>query len=652
MYDGLTDFSQRKTIWTAEHRVTGIEVPATRHQEFEYSVANKEMRIFLFLLAFAVVRGESADTFPVCRKRVYCNSELLHRVQINRVCEYSKAFVDLHMNYDENKTLDDFEKLLNSHNNYLSKDQLKEFVGKYFSEDNGLEKWTPPDFDGNPKFLNAIEDKKLKEFARNIHKLWTHLGKKVKVDVFKNPDRYSLIPVSHGFFIPGGRFTEMFYWDTYWVVKGLLIAGMQETTKGILENFFELVDQLGYVPMASRWYHEKQSQPPLLTEMVAAYYKDTNDKEFLRNNIAYLEKEIDFWLSNRSVDTEKDGKHYKVHRYFVSIGRPRPFYYYTDIELIESFTNQTDILKGIWSAVESGWDFSSRWFADPEETERENPRIDIRTMFISPVDLNAIIASALQHMANFHTDLMNVDKANTYAQLAQQLRDTIESVFWNEEDGVWYDYDLNLQSQRKYFYLSNFSPLWLSAVRSDFVKAKGEKILNYLIDSGALEYPGGVPISMVNSGEQWDFPNTSPPFISVLVNALESIGTEKAKELALQIAEKYVRASHVSFINYGNLCEKYDVNEFGKCGEGGERPTQIGFGWSIGVVLEFLMKYKKMTAAPLDDQLTTTISQYSESPNNSVGIRFGVINYIIIFVTTLKFFALVSACDFLCINFL
>ncbi|KAF9407482.1 hypothetical protein HW555_012511 [Spodoptera exigua] len=512
MYDGLTDFSQRKTIWTAEHGVHGV--PATRHQEFEYSVANEEMRIFLFLLAVAVVRGESADTFPVCRKRVYCNSELLHRVQINRVCEYSKAFVDLHMNYDENKTLDDFEKLLNSHNNYLSKDQLKEFVGKYFSEDNGLEKWTPPDFDGNPKFLNAIEDKKLKEFARNIHKLWTHLGKKVKVDVFKNPDRYSLIPVSHGFFIPG------------------------------------------------------------------------------------------------------------------------------DIELIESFTNQTDILKGIWSAVESGWDFSSRWFADPEETERENPRIDIRTMFISPVDLNAIIASALQHMANFHTDLMNVDKANTYAQLAQQLRDTIESVFWNEEDGVWYDYDLNLQSQRKYFYLSNFSPLWLSAVRSDFVKAKGEKILNYLIDSGALEYPGGVPISMVNSGEQWDFPNTSPPFISVLVNALESIGTEKAKELALQIAEKYVRASHVSFINYGNLCEKYDVNEFGKCGEGGERPTQIGFGWSIGVVLEFLMKYKKMTVAPLDDQLTTTISQYSESPNNSVGIRFGVINYIIIFVTTLKSFLL------------
>ncbi|KAF9407481.1 hypothetical protein HW555_012510 [Spodoptera exigua] len=585
------------------------------------------MRIFFCLLAAAVIIGDSTDIVPVCRKRVYCNSELLHRVQINRVCEYSKAFVDLHMNYDENKTLDDFEKLLNSHNNYLSKDQLKEFVGKYFSEDNGLEKWMPPDFNSSPEYLSTIKDKALREFARGIHNLWTHLGKKVKDDVFQNPDRYSLIPVSHGFFIPGGQYTEMFYWDSNWIIKGLLISGMQESAKGMIENFFELVDRLERVPAGNRWYYERQGQPPLLTEMVAAYYKHTNDKEFLRSSIVYLEKEIDFWLNNRSVDIEKDGKRYKVLRYFVSLAHPRPYSYYKDIELADDLSGQDLVLyhNGLWSAVESGWDFSSRWFKDPEETDKENPRIDIQTMFISPVDLNVIIASALQHMANFHTDLMNVDKANTYAQLAQQLRDTIESVFWNEEDGVWYDYDLNLESQRKYFYLSNFSPLWLSAVRSDFVKAKGEKILNYLIDSDALEYPGGVPISMIDSGEQWDFPNTYPPYTSILVNALESIGTENGKELALKIAETYVRACYVGFMKYKYLCENYNVNRTGECGGGGERPTQFGYGWSISVALEFLMKYKNMTVGHLDDSVTTTpFPQYSESPNNSVGTGFGI----------------------------
>ncbi|XP_050560834.1 trehalase isoform X1 [Spodoptera frugiperda] len=602
---------------------------------------DNKMQVFPFLLAAVVMLADSTDVLPSCRKRVYCNSKLLHLMEINRIYAGPREYINLRMNYDENKTLNDFEKLLNSSNNYLSKGQLIKFANKYFSNDSGVEPWVPPDFNTDPEFLNDIEDETLRDFARSIHNSWPRSGVKVKDDVVQNPDRYSLIPITHGFFVPGEQFQEMYYWDSNWIVKGLLISGMQETAKGVIENLFELVDKLGHVPAANRWYYENISQPPLLTEMVATYYSYTNDTAFLRKNIKYLEKEIDFWLKERSIYIRKDGKNYKVCRYFVPIAHPRPYAYYSDTEVTEDLSEQDgkEFLHSAWSTFESGWDFSSRWFEDPEDTSTATPRTGTRTMYVIPVDLNAIIANALQHIANFYTDLMNTQKAQAYAQSAQRMKATIQSVFWNEEDGIWYDYDLRKNTHRKYFYTSNFAPLWQSAVASDFVKAKGEMIIEYLKDSNALDYAGGVPNSMIDSGEVWDLPNVHPPSVSIMVNALESIGTDEAKNMAFNIAEKYIRACYVSFKKCKYMCHKYNVNRIGECGIGGISPTQVGFGWTSSLALELLMKYNKnINASDFIDQFANTESEnfHCESPNNSVGIGFGVINCIITFMISLN----------------
>nr|ABE27189.1 trehalase [Spodoptera frugiperda] len=580
-----------------------------------------KMREFLILLVAVVALAGAAALRPTCSKPVYCESELLHRVQMARLFNDSKTFVDLQMNYDQNQTLRDFETLLNDTNQDPSREQLREFVDKYFSDEGELEEWTPPDFSNDPKFIYTIKDKALREFAKNINDIWPLLARKVKDEVIQNPDRYSLVPITHGFIIPGGRFTEIYYWDTFWIIEGLLISGMQETAKGIIENLIELLNLFGHIPNGSRWYYQERSQPPMLTAMVATYYQYTNDTEFLKNNIAYLEKEMDFWLDERSVSVEKEGSSHKLLRYFALSSGPRPESYYEDYENAVDFDEErrTDFYVDIKSAAESGWDFSTRWFVSNDGSNNGTLR-DIHTRYVVPADLNAIFAGALQNVANFHAILMNPRKAATYGQLAQQWRDAIQAILWNEEDGMWYDYDIRDKLHRKYFYSSNVSPLWQHAVDPNIVKANGDRILNSLKQSGGLDFPGGVPTSLIRSGEQWDFPNVWPPEVSIVVNAIENIGTPEASVLAFETAQTFVRSCHWGFQEYKQMFEKYDAENPGKFGGGGEYTVQFGFGWSNGAGLEFMKKYGEgLTADDSNDLGTTTTVSPSDNgdPSNN-----------------------------------
>ncbi|XP_026747617.1 uncharacterized protein LOC113508733 [Trichoplusia ni] len=539
-----------------------------------------------------------ADLPPNCRRPVYCKSNLLHHVQMARIFSDSKTFVDLVMKHDEAKTLHDFDILLKQTDQNPSKKQLKTFVDQYFAEEGELEAWKPTDFTSNPEFLNLIRDKDLRNFGKGINDIWPLLARKVKPEVRKKPDQFSLVPVTHGFIIPGGRFKEIYYWDTYWIIEGLLISGMQTTAKGMIENLIELLVKFGHIPNGSRWYYEERSQPPMLTDMVALYYKYTQDLEFLRNNIASLENEISYWLSTQTVSFEKDGECYTLLRYYVPSAGPRPESYFEDYNISMDMSEQdrTDFYTDVKSAAESGWDFSSRWFV-ASDGSNNGDLSDLHTRYIIPVDLNAIFAGALKNVARFHSLLKNDRKAEHYEALLKQWMDTIQKVLWNDEDGIWYDYDYKHHVHRKYFYTSNVAPLWQGVVALDLVKAKGPKIVEYLRSSGSLDFPGGVPTSLKMTGEQWDYPNVWPPEVSIVVNALENIGTKEADELAFEVAQTFVRSCHSGFLQYGQMFEKYDAEQPGQFGGGGEYNVQFGFGWSNGVVLEFLKKYgSKLTA--------------------------------------------------------
>lgn len=575
------------------------------------------MRELLILLAAAAL-ARAADLPPSCEKPVYCNSDLLHHIQMARIFNDSKTFVDLQMKYNENKTLTDFQILLNDTNQSPSLAQLQQFVEDYFSSEGELEDWTPSDHSDNPSFLDSISDKELRAFGKGINDIWPLLARKVKAEVFEKPDQYSLVPLTHGFIIPGGRFKEIYYWDSYWIIEGLLISGMQETAKGMIENLIELLVKFGHIPNGSRWYYQERSQPPMLTAMVAIYFQYTQDIEFLRNNIAYLESEMEFWLTNRAVNVEKDGSNHTLLRYFALSEGPRPESYFEDYNNTSGFSDEerTDFYIDTKSAAESGWDFSTRWFI-VKDGSNNGHITDIHTRYLIPVDLNAIFAGALQHIAVFNALLLNLQKAYEYASLASQWRASIEAVLWNQEDAMWYDYNIRDSLHRKYFYSSNVAPLWQNAVSSTFLEANGPKIMSSLEKSGGLDFPGGVPTSLIRSGEQWDFPNVWPPEVSIVVNAIDNIGTEESRVLALEVAQTFVRSCHWGFLEYKQMFEKYDAENPGKFGGGGEYNVQFGFGWSNGAILEFLNKYGSVLTASDNNVNATTTPAPSNSTNNS-----------------------------------
>lgn len=226
---------------------------------------------------------------------------------------------------------------------------------------------------------------------------------KIKSDVFHNPERYSIIPVSNGFIVPGGRFRELHYWNTYWIIKGLLISGILNTAQGIIENLIELQKTVGHI---SR-YHQERSQPPLLTAMMSLYFQYFADILFLKKTIGALEQKLNYWLNTQTASFSKNNKSYIFLRYYAP--SPRPESYFEDYKNSRNF-NTTESRQFFYtelkSAAESGWDFSSRWFID-SSGDNIGSLLNTNIHNIIPVDLNAIFANALQNISMFHRLLLN-----------------------------------------------------------------------------------------------------------------------------------------------------------------------------------------------------------------------------------------------------
>ncbi|QQP54366.1 Trehalase, partial [Caligus rogercresseyi] len=164
----------------------------------------------------------------------------------------------------------------------------------------------------------------LKNFGEDLNSRWKSLGRQIKESVKVNEGRHTEIYMEKPFIVPGGRFREMYYWDSYWTILGLLVSDMPETVKGMLDNFVGLVQKYGHIPNGNRIYYINRSQPPLFIPMVELYYKATKDAEFLRQNIQVLEKEFNFWLMNRSLEVNVGDKSYSLFRYNVGVESPRP----------------------------------------------------------------------------------------------------------------------------------------------------------------------------------------------------------------------------------------------------------------------------------------------------------------------------------------
>jgi len=524
--------------------------------------------------------------YLACSHPIYCTGSLLHTIQTSRLYNDSKTFVDKPTRLPPAIVLEAFNRLPPD----PTKEILREFVDEYFFPvGTEMKEEIPTDWKEDPAFLEQIQDSNVREWAKSLNSIWLKLFRRFDHSM-SCKDCFSSVLLPHGFVIPGGRFREIYYWDTYWVVEGLLISEMYETVKGIIENFFYLIKVYGFIPNGARIYYSNRSQPPFLTRIVDAYIQKTNDLDFLVTALPYLDQEYQFWMTYRTTQVPSpSGKVYNMNHYSVTNDSPRPESYAEDLHLVEGFdeNKQKYIYAQMASGAETGWDYSSRWF------EKETLDSIIVSELI-PVDLNAIMYDVEAILSKFHIALGNTEMGSYYATQANIRLDAIDKLMWNETESAWQDWNTKLGRQTEGFYLSNFFPLWSKS------HAKSPETLTKVTQKiqKTFSYKCGLPTSMKESGEQWDYPNAWAPIIQIVAAGLENIETvvPEAGELALSLMEQWLSCNHCGWsetggVNNGHMFEKYDVNTRGVPGGGGEYEVQMGFGWTNGVVLQFISRH-------------------------------------------------------------
>ncbi|KAK6050817.1 alpha,alpha-trehalase [Cooperia oncophora] len=278
-------------------------------------------------------RTEEKDVIQTCdqynapgRYMIYCSGKLLQAVMATKLYDDSKTFVDQPIKEGRtgSQVISDFEQQFPQPVSEISREDVKRFVDENFDrEGQELTSCALPDWTRYPSKFKGIKDNNLRLFALNLNGIWKELCREIKSAVKESPERFSLLYVPHPFVVPGGRFREFYYWDAYWIVKGLLASGMMETTKSMILNFAYIVETYGFIPNGGRVYYLRRSQPPLFIPMVYEYYLATRDKNFLREMLPVMEKELQFWQKNRTVALEVDGESTMMYQYRTPSTVPR-----------------------------------------------------------------------------------------------------------------------------------------------------------------------------------------------------------------------------------------------------------------------------------------------------------------------------------------
>jgi alpha,alpha-trehalase len=485
---------------------------------------------------------------------------LLQDVQMQRIFPDGKTFLDCIPAYD-NEEIN--KKYLNQ------KDQpgfdLKKFVSDHFQI---------------PVAVSAgySSDGK-KSLEENIETLWGYLT--------RQPDKSggSLIPLPYPYIVPGGRFGEIYYWDSYFTMLGLKDSGRKDMIENMVKNFSYLIDQFGYIPNGNRTYFIGRSQPPFFSHMVQLLKSVKND-QILINFLPQLMKEHEFWMRGSDLLTKTNDSRYHtvrmpggelLNRYWDENDVPRPESFREDVELSYQSGQESVILyRHLRAGAESGWDYSSRWFKTPDSFA------GIYTTNIVPVDLNCLLFHLEQTIAEGNQLKGDIGLSEKYQSLAVKRKDSIQKYLWNREQGFYFDYDFEQKNQKKSLTLAGVFPLFVGISNGADARLVGNMIREKFLR------PGGLVTTLETTGQQWDAPNGWAPLQWTTISGLENYGQT---ELAKTAAGHWIRLNADVFKRTGKLMEKYNVVDTQLEAGGGEYPGQDGFGWTNGVLLALIRKY-------------------------------------------------------------
>jgi alpha,alpha-trehalase len=398
----------------------------------------------------------------------------------------------------------------------------------------------------------------------------------------RQPDRdvpgSSLLPLPHAYVVPGGRFREVYYWDTYFTMLGLRESGQEELIESMVENFAVLLERYGLIPNGNRTYYLSRSQPPFFALMVELLAEIRGDRTYLKYRDA-LRAEWAYWNDetwpSRHVVTLSSGE--VLHRYYDRRDTPRPESYVQDVETADASTqDHPTIYRHLRSAAESGWDFSSRWFADGKTLPT------IRTTEIVPVDLNCLLLRLERTLARAEEVAGDAERAARLRASADARQHALLRRCWSEVEGFFFDYHLGQQRPTSSLTLAGVAPLFFKVATPEQAAAVAQ-----VIEKRFLQ-PGGVVTSLSPTGQQWDWPNGWAPLQWMTVLGLANYGHD---ELAEEIARRWIRLNRDVYQRTGRLMEKYNVVDTSLLAGGGEYDAQDGFGWTNGVLLKLLRMY-------------------------------------------------------------
>lgn len=495
--------------------------------------------------------------------------ELFRDVQMARIFPDGKTFVDCVPKRDPNEIVKDY---LEIKRNPAIRFSLKLFVEENFE--------LPP----APPALNYIQQEK--DVVMHIKNLWGVL----KRSPDKKVNGSSLLPLPHEYIVPGGRFREIYYWDSYFTMLGLKESGETELIENMIENFAFLIDNYGHIPNGNRTYYLSRSQPPFFAAMVQLLASIKGDQVY-RHFLPALQKEYAFWMDGseklksgqayRRVVKMKDGS--ILNRYWDDSDDPRQESYREDVETAEkSGRNKTQMYRHLRAGAESGIDFSSRWFSDNKQI------ITIQTTDIIPVDLNSLLYNLEMAVSKGHSVNRNDSMANIFREKANKRAAAIDRYCWNSKLNYYCDYLFTANSILNKITPAGMYPFCFFETKPDYLSLLARKAAVPLKEK--LLKDGGIVTSEFNTGEQWDAPNGWPPLQWMTIWGLDRCGQ---KELAADISRRWIRLNNDVYQRTGKLMEKYNVIDTHLEAGGGEYPGQDGFGWTNGVLLALISRYGK-----------------------------------------------------------
>src|SRR3989344_353325 len=439
---------------------------------------------------------------------------------------------------------------------------------------------------GKPLSLKVMNlDKEYADCLTYIDSYWNKIIQKPT----RKKINHHIITIPYKFITPNDKkFNYIFYWDTFFLFKGLLGTKRDGVMKNMVNNFTYLYNEYGIIPNFNSFTSTSRSQPPFLTSMILDVY---NNALYKQNSLNFVNKSIyKFTKNSFFMNWLKKVTKIAKEEYNNVWLDPQDFFHHKVPGHYLSRYGDTDLGYSLSSELESGWDFTSRFYA--------------RCNDFLPVDLNCFLYKYEKDFATFADILNEPEEKKIWEKKSNNRKREINKLMWNEKEGFFYDYGHYYKRQSDFLSLAGYIPMWVGLATQNQAKKMVKKLkffetnfglvitakksLAPIIDLNRIPKRYHPALKFIIEPKQWDYPNIWPPLEYLTVIGLLKYGFIKD---AKRIMIKSINAHAKIFRKYQTFFEKINGITADKPDEF-QYSTQTGFRWTNAIFYRYIQILK------------------------------------------------------------